>query len=323
MNYKSFLLTAALGFAMSSTAAAAPFYIELGQDFDGSGETRTADIGALGANNTLYTSFYDANPETGELSGGVMDTNIQSEMDARGFASVVGTANPSSHQTAPTNYRHPGVPGDVNVTGLEFDNPVTIDGENGFVANNWAGSNSSVWGLSFDYYIEGSLTDTGVAYDSGYFNIYFEQGGTNDRIQVLTMNLTGSALVAGDFNLFGEVDYSFLGEGDPNESFIQNMFVDVGTGKSFYELWSEDIGASIPVSWFLDTNVGGGLPDADDLTLITDAQGNPSLVRQTTGNATIRYQVPEPGMLILLGTGLLFLGFMATRRRTPKGGLSA
>ncbi|WP_018141237.1 PEP-CTERM sorting domain-containing protein [Thioalkalivibrio sp. ALJ7] len=317
MNYKSLLLTAALGMAMASPALAGPFVIDVGNDFSGNGSTQTGAINTLGTSDTLATSFYFGDPNVAGTQ--IVDTNINSVMSGLGFSSGNFTAVDGESSVS---LAFPDDVGDKNVVNLNFVSGVGgSNARNGFTSDDWFFDGTG-WGLTFDYMIEGEVYDTGngdlsIRYTSGYFDAFFEDGASGDRIQVMRMNVEGSNLQAGNLDLLGRLVFD---DTWADSEFVQNFFVDVNSGRTFYDIASEEGGSGIPIHWRLDTNVDPPIPTADQLVQLGE---NGPLVRQTELNSTVRYEVPEPGMLILLGTGLLFLGFMATRRRTPKGDLSA
>lgn len=319
MNYKSLLLTAALGMAMASPALAGPFVIDVDNDFSGNGSTQTGAINTLGTSDTLATSFYFGDPNTAGTQ--IVDTNIDSVMSGYGFSSGNFTAVDGSSSVS---LAYPDDVGDKNVVNLNFISGVGgSNARNGFTSDDWYFDGTG-WGLTFDYLIEGEVYDTGggdlsIRYTSGYFDAFFEDGASGDRIQVMRMNVEGSNLQAGNLDLLGRLVFDDVWA---DSEFVQNFFVDVNSGRTFYDIASEDDGSGIPIHWRLDTNVDPPIPTADQLVALNDGEG--PLVRQTQLNSTVRYEVPEPGMLVLLGTGLLFLGFLATRRRQNRGsGLQA
>ncbi|MFN2349120.1 MAG: PEP-CTERM sorting domain-containing protein, partial [Thioalkalivibrio sp.] len=180
-----------------------------------------------------------------------------------------------------------------------------------------AGCSGTTWGLTYDYVIEGATTATGVQFDSGFFDVFYENG--TDRIQVLRLNVTGSDLEAANLDIFGNITYDFNGDGTDDAAgnpFVQNFFVDFESGMTFYELWETGfaVGDLMSVRWILDTNINPPLPTANQLVEY-DFDGGTSLIRQTTLDGSVAFQVPEPWTLGLFGAGLLALGFAARRRR--------
>ncbi|HSP00128.1 MAG TPA: PEP-CTERM sorting domain-containing protein, partial [Thioalkalivibrio sp.] len=136
-----------------------------------------------------------------------------------------------------------------------------------------------------------------------------------DRIQVLRLNVEGSEIEGPNLDIFGNITYDFDGNGTDDaagDSFVQNFFIDVESGLTFYELWESGfaVGDLLSVSWILDTNVNPPLPTDAQLVAYGD-----SLIRQTTLDGSVAFQVPEPWTLGLFGAGLLALGFAARRRR--------
>lgn len=308
---KKILTAAALGAFVSAGAAVAdPFQIDVGYDATGNGSTLTGIIDELGYTGTLATSIYLGDP--GSPGTTVIDTNIESVMNSYGFAPGVHTAIDG---VTAVNFQYPLDPSQKNIAAL---NPINVNADlNGFtdgVTVNYgtAAPNDGVfWGITYDYVIEGQTTATGVEYTSGYFDVFFEDG---NRTQILRMNVTGSDLQAANLHIFGDISFDFNGDGIDNaegDSFIQNFFVDVGTGQTFYDLW---LAGGFSVDWILDTNVDPPLPTADQLV----ALGDGALFRQTSLDGSVTFEVtavPEPLMLSLFGAGLLALGFAVRRGR--------
>ena len=325
MQFKTILAVSALGMAMSSTAAAGPFFIDIGQDLSGDGNTFTHDINKLEANTTLFTSFYLV--EADGSTGRVFDTNIQDRMNDFGFADAVGETNPATG-VAVNTFRYPTMvdpSDDYNFTGFApSGSPSSVRNE--FDASDWiqdtGEDDPSKWGLSFDYFLEGTFDPTAtdiagsVNYTDGFINIFYEADNTSDRIQVATLNVTSSSIVAGNIEISGFVGYDFLG--GVSNPFVENFFTDVNTGRTYFDLSQEE---KVTVTWLLDTNVRP-FDDLDELFLLTgvsggDFEGDEVRMRQNTGNTGIQFatEVPEPGIVILLGTGFIALGLMVSKRR--------
>lgn len=327
MNAKAYLAGLVTALAMSSPVAAGPFYIDIGEDRSGDGSTSTHNINKLEASTTLFTSFF-------EIDGNrVFDTNRADAMNNFGFGAAAGQSNPS---TAPdtSTFRYAensGTRQDSNITGFSPSGVPSII-QNNFSSADWTvattPNGATPWGLSVDYYLAGTYDPTAsdiagsVSYNQGWFDIFFEEQGTTDRIQVLRVDVTGSSITAGDVELFGNVSYDFLAAPD---TFVENFFVDADSGESFYQLAGV---SEIPIHWVLDTNVRA-LGSIDDLLALNgqgEFEGTSFGMRQTTGNAGMAFQVPEPGVLMLMGTGLLLLGLTLggfTRRRNTGGDLAS
>ncbi len=315
---KKTLVVSALGALMSANVAmAGPFVIDTGFDFDGAGGTTTTAANELGYTDTRATSIYLGDPSVAGTP--VVDTNIESVMNSYGFAEGTFTAIDG---TSDVDMSYPNDPAQKNIDALNFvdaapDGNGFVSGVGGFPNDyGFAGVEGSTWGLTYDYMIEGTTTATGVSYNSGYFDVYFEDG--TDRTQVVRLNVTGSDLAAANLDIFGNVTYDFDGDGIDDaagDSFLENFFVDVESGETFYSLWKAgyDVGNLMNVSWILDTNVNPPLPTEDELVAFAGEDGT-SLIRQANLDGSVVFQVPEPWTLGLFGAGLLALGFVARRR---------
>ncbi|MFO8003723.1 PEP-CTERM sorting domain-containing protein [Thioalkalivibrio sp.] len=291
MTYKSLLLTAALGMAMASPAAAGPIQIDLG------GGNVTPEINSIGNGDTGETSLFFGNSDPNVTDITVTNNNdllSSFGLSTYGLGDRVMEVNPSL-----------GLFSGFGFSAQPADWGTSFDG-------------LTSWGLTTDFTFNGQAIgdpqnpDT-VFFTDGFFSLDYQTSsdGTG-AVRVLEATLASGGAGLGNIVLNSNVFYDNIAGDD----FVENFFIDVNSGSTFFDLVSNDINVLART----DTN-----RDIGELTF-TGNTGEGELLATSTNqlNNTTRFEVPEPGMLVLLGTGLLFLGFLATRRRQTRGsGLQA
>lgn len=215
---------------------------------------------------------------------------------------------------------------DSNTNGMVDPGEAVTDIGTGYITGSIPGGfgtdaenlNSS-WGLNLEYSATGTAIVSGpiiaANYTSGTVNVTYSDGVLSD-LQVLALDITSSMLVPGNFVISGLIDYSWYVPGGANDALIEAMFnfVDPIAGMtSFYDIWAANPMDPIEISFRYDTNVDlfSVVPTADDC--VGDF-GADALCRSAELDGSVRFSVPEPASVALLGIGLLGLGGMARKK---------
>lgn len=276
----------------------------------GTGDGVTGSFYELGITGTLATSIYS----TPTIGASIIDTNISSVLSSFGIATGTyqSLAEVLGGGPLPDVFiSDTATPGQKNVDSL---NPLAsgLDDTEGF--NSGGG-----WGLYFNYQINGTLTAAGPVYNSGFFDIFFDDfdNGANDNKKVLRIDVTGSNIAAANLDLLGVVDFSSASAPNLADPFVA-AFWNFQTG--FPNAWADLFAADplIAIRFALDTNVNPPIPTADRLVPFTDAQGVTRFVRQTTLDSSVRFNVPEPSSLALGGLVLVAAGLFQRRRQKTR-----
>lgn len=171
-----------------------------------------------------------------------------------------------------------------------------------------SGGIGSVWDLFFDYEIFGTVigvdplqpNSIAASYASGLINVYYDDRG--DRIPgnaarslgdpvLLTLEVTGSELDGANFNLFTKVTFA-----EPDVFFF-------GNDVSFNSL----VGTETVISATIDTNIA-------NRTIPVYVNGTATRSSRLDGSAS--FEVPEPGIVALLGLGLIGIGAARRYKKT-------
>lgn len=331
MKFQSKLLATAALFAVSASCAyASTFYLNPGADLDSAGAVTDADT------KTGNFSFMNFNPNA---------TSVYTQRSvASGYTAATGMlTNGDVIDFIDTGIVNVGSFNDSFGTTDKFMTSFEGFGDSWQLRVEYSVSGSSVVsGLAAPVDMtnvadhETFALGTGLipTFDSsGRFNIFISDIGADDvpelsNQKVLQLNVNQNAnITPGNLELAGTVDYSWLassGYTAPQITAIENFF-NLTDGTSFYESWAN----SIPVTWQIQTNVEPNLIPRNNVapngsvgkSNVKDGL-NPNVAcaagtfcRTTSLNMDVEF-VPEPEMILMLGLGMIGLGYVNKNRKT-------
>lgn len=300
-GFKKTLIALALGgLSMSAHALPFNFYVDLTGTANGGGNLGTDDsvtgvkteAGVRYDSKTTITTAEVGNVKVGDSITTVGGLNLNGGFDLSLF---------------PTNY---------------FDGLTPSSDSEGFTADDTAIDNGTGnWGLTFTMNLSGKINTLAapnvvdsVHYDSGLIEVYLvrEDGaGGIEAINAFDMNVTGSdPSNTSNFLVFGDIGFS-----GNEDAALADMFhldgltcLDPAGGTSFKEL-SECASPPITVTFVVDQNL-------NDATASFLGPNTAQLTGNHDGSVDFGAEIPEPATMLLLGGGLLGLGFTARRRRS-------
>ena len=277
------LLTATLvSLALTSTASASQFFVNVGVDYNPTSAATTAAGGAT-------TGWKD------ELALTYRSDSVVTDTDGNGVLSDGDTIASSGGRVAGN------LDGANIVTALTVSETLT-----GGPSDNGYGSN---WEIGFRF------TDLAGAFDSSVGNFVYDSGnidwvlidsthGVANEVALFTTSIVSNEVVSGNQVFTGTVGN--FGQGDVNGVAIGDIFnIATGSGSEGFESYA--LSAGDMVRFRIDANT--------DLTVIpttfASAGGTFDIGAQHDGSLT--FDVPEPASVAILGLGLL--GFAASRRK--------
>lgn len=248
-------------------------------------DANTGTFTEFGFSQLLATSIYDTDG-MGNLTGGVVDTNISADLTAAG----IPTSGTALDGMTGVNLVSPNCAGgQCDIDALSpLVPPLATDNE-GFL---------QTWDIQVEYKLIATLTPSGPVYTGGYMEFFFNSflDDTNDR-SILKAEVTGSSINAANLDINFDITMAEAG------------FLFVKTGSTFTDV-ADRLEPGKYASFALDTNVNPPIPTADQLLLVGD-----KAIRQTTLDGSITAAIPEPASIAMLGLGLLGLGAASRRKK--------
>lgn len=291
MKFKKLVSALAVAAAFASgTASATPFYFFAPDSAAAVG----GDAGKQTATMTSFGISFSASSTYTDSDNSYMGGDVRTFVTPGDAVTDVGSGNVSSFLQANGS----AFTGNSNLEGFGNDWGLTFDYTD-LVGTVFAVDNSNPAGQGI-----------GALYTSGTINLYRsvldeDNGNVLDEILVFSLLVTSSGGTIGNAVINAAVDFTNTQDLD----FAQGFFFE--NGQNWYELWANgDPLPSISIAARIDTNV--------DPQLVPTCDGNECATasRSNTLNGSVQFEVPEPGMLALLGLGLFGLGVSRRFKKT-------
>ncbi len=286
---KKSLLAAAL-LTVGGSASAAPFYLDIGTNFDA-----PATAPAMDKVCDTCTSMKDEFLFTYDSTTTINDTNGSLSIDAGDLLTTDGGLSV-------------GGLGTNQITGFLPNETFGNDSNNGYGGSNWLIS-FSISGLAG---VVNGVSGTGVplfSYGPGLLELFVTNDGVTFN-NFMDIAVTGGGATGVSTILTGKADFTNVDAGF-NDLFHSGEYSCLGSD-SFIDIWTncgEGAGEMLAINFFasFDTNIfvsDFAFDGIDTFTLTSNHDGSGT------------FSVPEPSTLALLGGSMLLLGGM--KRRSKK-----